>query len=63
MKHRPTKSHAPTLRKWLVCPHCGARYSLYDDTADCHGIYVKCNRGCKMEFEIVVVEGEQVLKT
>ena len=49
-------------RKWIKCPHCGAKNSIYDNTANCNGVFLKCTRGCKREFELVIVEGEQVLK-
>ena len=49
-------------RKWIKCPHCGAKHSLYDNTADCHGVYLMCTRGCKSEFELVIEEGVQVLE-
>lgn len=53
---------APTKRKWILCPYCGAKHSIYDDTAECHGVFLKCTRGCKCEFELVIHAGEQVKK-
>lgn len=50
----------PIERKWLRCPHCGAKVLLYDNTAECSGVYVKCTRGCKAEFEVKIINGEQV---
>lgn len=50
---------APTERKWIVCPHCGAKHSIYDNTAECHGVFLKCTRGCKKEFELVIESGCQ----
>ena len=54
---------ASTERKWIICPNCGAKHSLYDNTANCNGVYLKCTRGCKKEFELVIEEGNQVLET
>ena len=48
-------------RKWIRCPHCNAKHSIYDDAAECHGVYLKCTRGCKREFELVIEHGEQVM--
>lgn len=49
----------PTVRKWAKCPYCGAKLLIYDDTAECRGIFVKCTRGCGQEVEIVVHDGKQ----
>ena len=51
---------ASTERKWILCPHCGAKHSLYDNTANCNGVFLKCVRGCKREFELVIENGEQL---
>lgn len=51
---------ASTERKWILCPHCGARHSLYDNTANCNGVFLKCTRGCKLEFELIIEDGVQV---
>lgn len=48
------------VRKWIHCPYCGAKHSIYDDSAECHGVFLKCTRGCKKEFELVIENGEQV---
>ena len=50
----------PIERKWAFCPHCGAKTMLYDNTSNCNGVYIKCSRGCKQEFELVVKDGKQV---
>lgn len=50
-----------TERKWAVCPICGMKTAIIDDTANCHGVWVKCTRGCKSEFELVVEDGVQIL--
>lgn len=50
----------PTERFWLRCPYCGAKTILYDNTADCRGVYVKCTRGCGREFEVKIKKGRQV---
>lgn len=49
-----------TVRTWIRCPYCNAKYSIHDDTAECHGVFVKCTRGCGAEFEIVIRNGKQV---
>lgn len=51
----------PIERKWLLCPHCGAKTVLYDNTANCSGVHIKCTRGCKREFEIIIRNGKQVV--
>ncbi len=51
-----------TERMWIVCPHCGAKHSIYENTAECHGVFLKCTRGCKQEFELVIEDGKQVIK-
>lgn len=51
----------PPLEKyWLRCPHCGAKTILYDNTACCAGVFVKCTRGCGLEFEVRIKNGNQV---
>lgn len=49
-------------RKWIKCPYCGAKHSIYEDTAECKGVFLKCTRGCKKEFELVIKNGEQIMK-
>lgn len=50
----------PLKRMWVRCPYCGAKTILYDNTAECSGVYIKCSRGCRKEFEIKIVKGIQV---
>lgn len=50
----------PLRREWVRCPSCGAKTILYDNTAKCSGVYIKCTRGCKKEFELVIINGKQV---
>lgn len=50
----------PLERKWAKCPNCGAKTILYDNTAECRGVFIKCSRGCKKEFEIKIINGKQV---
>lgn len=47
-------------RKWIHCPYCGAKHSIYEDNAECKGVFLKCTRGCKNEFELVIKNGEQI---
>lgn len=50
----------PALRKmWARCTECGHKTVLYDNTANCSGVWMKCTRGCGKEFELVIVDGEQ----
>ena len=51
-----------TERKWIYCPNCGAKYGIMNDVADCHGVFLKCIRKCRKEFELVIKNGEQVMK-
>lgn len=48
----------PIEKKWLRCPNCGAKTVLYDNIAVCRGVYVKCTRGCKEEFEVKITDGK-----
>lgn len=50
----------PLRRIWVHCPHCGAKAVLHDNTANCSGVYIKCTRGCKKEFELKIINGKQV---
>jgi len=50
----------PLERKWVKCPYCGAKKTIYDNTANCSGVYEKCTRGCGREFEIRIINGKQV---
>ncbi len=51
-----------TERFWIHCPHCGAKHSIFDNTASCHGVFLLCYRGCKAEFELIIENGKQVMK-
>lgn len=43
----------PVERKWYDCEECGQHLLIYDDTAKCNGVYVKCKR-CGKENEIKI---------
>lgn len=43
----------PTERKWYVCPHCGKSLVIYEDTAVCKGVFIRCKE-CRREIEIKV---------
>lgn len=43
----------PVKRSWYDCPKCGQHLLIYDDTAKCNGIYVKCKK-CGKEVEIKI---------
>ncbi len=47
-------------RTWVRCPYCNAKHSLYDNTSECHGVFLACTRGCKREFELIIKDGVQV---
>ena len=47
-------------RYWAVCPVCGLKVTIFDNTAECHGVFLKCTRGCGIEFELVIKEGKQI---
>lgn len=53
----------PLEYEWIVCPYCGAKTCIKDDTAECKGVYVKCTRGCRRRFEVVIKDGKQILDT
>lgn len=50
------------IKKWVKCPYCRAKVCIYDNTANCSGVFMKCTRGCKKEFELIIEDGEQVIK-
>lgn len=50
-----------TETKWAVCPYCGAKTVIYDNTANCSGVHQKCTRGCRRVFELVIKNGRQIL--
>lgn len=43
----------PLVRMWYQCPYCGKAAVIYDNTARCIGVYVKC-KVCRQEFEIKI---------
>lgn len=47
-------------RMWVKCPYCNAKVVVYDNTAECRGVYLKCTRGCKKTFELVLHRGKQI---
>lgn len=51
-------------RVWVVCPHCGSKVCIHDNTAECFGVFLKCTRNpkCRKEFELVIENGEQRFK-
>ena len=51
----------PTERKWYLCPSCGAKVLIYDNTAECRGVFTTCSRGCRKEIEVVIENGRQIL--
>ena len=52
----------PTEKKWVRCPNCGAKVILYDDVANCSGVYPKCTRGCGVAFELIIQDGKQIMQ-
>lgn len=51
----------PIMKTWAICPNCGAKTILYDNTAECSGVHLRCTRGCKCEFELRIKNGKQIL--
>lgn len=50
-----------THRVWVRCPYCGSKATgLYGENAECYGLNTKCTRGCGKEFELIIIDGEQV---
>lgn len=45
---------------WAVCPFCRSKTVLFDDQAECSGVWMKCKRGCGMVFELVIHDGKQI---
>lgn len=41
----------PVRKSWFACPRCGKRLLLYDNTAACGGMYVKC-KACGRVVEV-----------
>ena len=52
MKNKKTAVKIPTERKWYDCK-CGQHLLIYDDTAKCNGVFVKCKR-CRREVEVKI---------
>lgn len=49
-----TRLPKPALyRKWYKCPVCGKNLIIYDNTAKCSGVFLKCKE-CKNEIEIKI---------
>ena len=50
-------------RFWVVCPHCGSKVCIYDNTAHAEGVFMKCtrNQNCKKEFELKIKNGKQII--
>lgn len=50
-----------TNRIWARCPRCGSKVTVFDNTANCHGVYEKCTRNsnCRNVFELIIVDGVQ----
>lgn len=49
-----------TSRKWVRCPYCKAKVLIYNDIAECSGVFPVCTRGCRKQFELIIRNGEQV---
>ena len=43
----------PLKREWYKCPKCGQNLIIYDNTAKCSGVFLKC-KSCKKEIEIKI---------
>lgn len=50
-------------QKWVKCPYCSKeqKTNKFTKSANCCGVWVKCkNPTCKAEFEIKIINGEQI---
>ncbi len=45
--------YPPTKKMWYVCPVCKTKLVIYDNTAKCTNVFIKC-RTCKNEIEIKI---------
>lgn len=43
----------PTEKKWFDCDNCGQHLLIYENTAKCKGVFIKCKR-CGKEVEIKI---------
>lgn len=43
----------PTEKKWYHCPKCGQRILIYQNTAVCAGIFIKCKK-CGNNIEVKI---------
>lgn len=41
----------PTAKKWYRCPNCGKNLFIFNNTAKCSGVFLRC-KNCKKEIEI-----------
>ena len=48
----------PFKRFWAVCPYCGKNVALFNNTANCSGVFPKCKQ-CGQEFELKIIMGVQ----
>ena len=48
----------PFKRIWAKCVFCGKNCVLFDDTANCAGVFFKCKQ-CGKEFELKIILGIQ----
>ena len=48
-------------KSWLICPDCKKEQKiLISNIAECSGVFLKC-KYCKKEFEVVVIDGMQMI--
>lgn len=43
----------PLIRKWYVCPYCGKKLIVFNNTAISQGVFIKC-KSCGREVEIKI---------
>ncbi|MEG0108196.1 MAG: hypothetical protein RR705_05020 [Lachnospiraceae bacterium] len=43
----------PTKKKWFSCPNCGQHLLIYDNTASCKNVFVRCKK-CGLDIEIKI---------
>ena len=44
-------SMPPIERKWVKCPYCGAKVMLYDNTAQCSGVFRNAPEAAKKNLK------------
>ncbi len=43
----------PVKKEWFKCPVCGKKLVLYDNAANCKGVFIYCKK-CRKDIEIKI---------